>query len=87
MPQMKAAEKALRQTKKRTVKNDQIRKNLDYLLRSFKKAINIKDGQKSQEIAKQLAKALDKAAQKRVIKKNNAARKKSRLMKKVKVIK
>jgi len=87
MPQMKAAEKALRQTKKRTVKNNQIKKNLDYLLRSFKKAINAKDGQKSQEIAKQLAKALDKAAQKQVIKKNNAARKKSRLMKKVKAIK
>jgi len=87
MPQMKAAEKALRQTKKRTVKNNQIRKKLDYLLRSFKKAINAKDGQKSQEIAKQLAKALDKAAQKQVIKKNNAARKKSRLMKKVKAIK
>lgn len=87
MPQMKAAEKALRQTKKRTLKNNQIRKNLDYLERNFKKAIIAKDQQKAQEIVKQLVKALDKAAQKQVIKKNNAARKKSRVMKKVRAVK
>ena len=47
----------------------------------------IEDKNKAEEIARQLAKAIDKAAQKRVLTKNTAARKKSRMMKKVNAVK
>jgi len=83
MPQTKSAAKALRQTKKRTLRNKKIKHNLDYLLRQFKKALSANDKIKIEEFSKKLVKALDKAAQKNVIKKNTAARKKSRLMKKI----
>ena len=83
MPQKKSAEKALRQIKKRTERNDLVKKNLDYLFRNFKKAINNNDGAKAEELSKKIIKSLDKSAKKNIIKKNTAARKKSRMMKKV----
>ncbi len=87
MPQTKSAKKALRQTKKRTKRNFKVKKDLDYLFRQLKKALNQSDKAKTEEFSKKLIKALDKAAQKKVIKKNTAARKKSRLMKKVNKLK
>ena len=83
MPQTKSAKKSLRQTERRTVRNNQIRKNLDYLWRQFKKALNNNDKAKIDELTKKLIKALDKAAQKNVIHKNKVARNKSRMIKKV----
>ena len=83
MPQTNSAKKALRQTKKRTEKNLEIKRDLEYLFRQFKKALDGNDTTKTQETAKNLSKALDKAAQKRIMKPETAARKKSRLMKKV----
>lgn len=83
MPQTKSAAKALRQTKRRTERNDKVRKNLDYLFRQFKKALTNKDKSKTEEYAQKLIKALDKAAKRRIIHPNKAARKKSDLMKKV----
>ena len=87
MPQQKNAEKSLRQIKKRTAKNNKIRASLDILARQLKKALSASDKNKAEEIARQLAKAVDKAAQKRVLTKNTAARKKSRMMKKVNAVK
>jgi len=87
MPQQKNAAKALRQIKKRTAKNNQIKAGLDVLERSFKKALTGNDKNKAEEIAKKLSQAIDKAAQKKVLKKNTAARQKSRMMKKVNVMK
>lgn len=87
MPQTKSAEKALRQTKRRTERNDQVRKNLDYLFRQFKKALANKDKTKAKESAQKLIKTLDKAAKKNIIHKNKAARKKSDLMKEINKLK
>jgi small subunit ribosomal protein S20 len=87
MPHKHAAIKWLRKTKKRTVINKGVKDGMEYLLRQLKKALEAKDKTKANEIAKKLAKALDKAAQKNVLKKNNAARKKSRMMKKVNALK
>jgi len=84
MPIKKAAEKALRQAKKKEAKNKKIKKYLSYQERKFNKAISASDLNKAKEIYLILQKALDKAAGKSVIKKNNAARKKSRLSKKIK---
>lgn len=87
MPQQKNAEKSLRQIKKRTAKNDKIRNGLDILTRQLKKAMTIGNKEQTSELAKKLAKAWDKAAQKKVLKKNNSARNKSRMMKKVNALK
>ncbi|HOY56294.1 MAG TPA: 30S ribosomal protein S20 [bacterium] len=87
MPHMKAAVKSLRQTKTRTARNEKIRDNLSYLIRAVKKALKQNDKAKATEVSKQLKQALDKAAQKNVIKKNTAARRKSRFAKKINKLK
>jgi len=84
MPIKKAAEKDLRQAKKKEARNKKIKKYLSYQERQFNKAVIASDLNKAKEIYLVLQKALDKAAGKGIIKKNNAARKKSRLFKKIK---
>lgn len=82
MPIKKSAFKTLRQSKKRALKNAKIKSDLRALLRRSRQAIQAKKIEEAQDLVKKTLKALDKAAQKGVIKKNTAARKKSRLMKK-----
>ncbi len=84
MPIKKAAKKALRQAKKKEERSKKIKKYLSYQERKFNKAIIVSDLNKAKEIYLILQKALDKAAGKGIIKKNNASRKKSRLSKKIK---
>ncbi len=78
MPNTKSAIKAARQNIKRRAANlntlDAIRK----AIKAVRKAGNKADGQKALAAA---SAALDKAAKKNVIHKNNASRKKSRLAK------
>lgn len=78
-----SAIKHLRQTKKRTERNVAVKKNLSYLKRQLLKAITAKDTAKAKDWFAQMVKFLDKAANKKVIKKNTASRNKSRLSKKV----
>lgn len=86
MPNLSAAKKDLRQSKKRAARNLVIKEELRSLRRYFRQALEAKDTTKAQELAKTLLKKFDKAAQKRVIKKNTAARYKSRMMKKVNLL-
>lgn len=83
MPQKKSAIKALKQSKKIAARNKNIKDNVKNLIKKTKKAVEIKESDKALETVKSAIKAIDKAAQKKIIKKNTAARKKSRLMKKV----
>ena len=83
MPNLKAAIKDLRQTKKRTVRNKLIKEELHSIRRYFRKALETKDVSQAQEFAKTLGKKFDKAVQKNVLKANTAARYKSRMMQKV----
>ena len=83
MPIKKAAMKALRQTRKRTERNQKVKESITYLRRSVRKSLESNDAKGAGQLAKDTAKALDKAVQNKVIKKNTAARIKSRLMKKV----
>ena len=83
MPRVQAALKALRQTKKRTSQNQRVKSQLTALIRKVRKSIVAKDQALAQKWLKETIKGLDKAAQKRVIKKNTAARKKSRLARQV----
>ena len=81
MPIKKSAIKHLRQTKKRTVLNKKAKDRLKSLVKQIRKALGIKDKNKAAEALKKAVKALDKAAQKKIIKKNKTARLKSRLTK------
>ncbi len=78
MPNIKSAKKELRKSKTRRVYNVKIKDNLKNLIKKSRKAIETGDAKAKELVAKTL-KALDKAAQKGVIKKNTRDRKKSRL--------
>ena len=74
MPNIKAAEKWMRQTEKRTKANKDVKTRLKT---AFKKAV----AQNDAEFAKSVESQFDKAAKTGVIHPNKAARKKSRLAK------
>jgi small subunit ribosomal protein S20 len=78
MPNIKSAKKELRKSIKRNLRNKTIKNNIATLIKKGRKAIDAKD-EKANEAVKLTIKALDKAAQKGIIKKNTASRKKSRL--------
>ena len=82
MPIKKSAIKELRKAKKRGVANKKIKDNVKLLIKKSRKGIEAKSSD-SADLVKQACKALDKAAQKGVIKKGNAGRRKSRLMKRL----
>ena len=80
MPIKKSAFKALRQSKKGAIRNRKAKENIKALIKKCQKAIEAKDKTKAGEWAQKVQKALDKAAQRKILKKNTVARKKSRLM-------
>lgn len=87
MPIKKSAVKALRQAKSRAKYNKNIKDNIKWLKRSFLKLVSEKDKKEAETIYLKLQKCLDKAAGRGVIKKNTAARTKSRLYKKLSLLK
>lgn len=82
-----AAIKALRQTKKRTAKNVAVKKTVSYLRKQALKKVDVKDSTGAQDYLLKMTKAIDKAAQRNIISKNTAARRKSRLVKKIAALK
>ena len=80
MPNKAAGRKALRQTKKHFALNTARKEAFRTAIKTALKAVSFEEAKKL-VIAAQ--KALDKAAKRGVIKKNTAARKISRLMKKI----
>lgn len=83
MPNTKSAAKDLRQTKKNTQRNNRTKSNIKSLLKKIDKAITAGDKTKLEELVKNVQSLIDKAAKNNIIKKNNASRKKSRLLKKI----
>ncbi len=83
MPITKSAQKALRQNKRRRARNLKQSRSLKDEIKSLKKLIAGKDKKGANEILPKVYKALDKAAKTNLIKKNTAARLKSRLTKTV----
>ncbi|OGF18420.1 30S ribosomal protein S20, partial [Candidatus Falkowbacteria bacterium RIFCSPLOWO2_12_FULL_45_10] len=81
MPNIKAAAKALRKSKKLQIRNTKVKSNLESLIKKSRKAIAAKSDT-AKDLIQQAIKAIDKAAQKGIIKPNTGKRKKSRLMKK-----
>ena len=82
MPIKKAAIKALKQSSKKALKNFQVKKKLKSLIRNSQKFIEAKKSAEAVQEVKAAIKAIDKALQKKILKPNAGARKKSRLMKK-----
>lgn len=86
MPIKKAAKKYMRVTERKTEKNRKIKGAFRSAMKATKEAVAKADSTKATEYLKKSLKALDKAAEKNVIHKNTAARRKSRLNKAVKAL-
>lgn len=82
MPVKKSAMKTLRKDEKRVLRNHNVKIDVKTLLKKSRKAVDEKT-EKAVDLVKETIKKFDKAAQKGIIKKNTAARKKSRLMKRL----
>ncbi len=82
MPNKKSAKKELRKSHKRVKLNLAVKTNIKNLRKQTAKAVSAKDAN-LKDLATQTMKALDKAAGKGIIKKNTAARTKSRLQRKL----
>lgn len=87
MPIKDSAKKYMRVTAKNTERNRIVRGQYRNEIKKLEAAVTAGDVKEAQALLKTCQKALDKAVQKNVIKKNTAARKKSRLNKKVKEMK
>ncbi len=82
-----AAEKAIRQSARHQVRNRTIRVTARTQVKNANKLVAAGNATEAEQSVKEAISALDKAAQKGVIKKNHAARRKSRLMKKLNQVK
>lgn len=80
MPNLQNAKKALRQSLVRADRNKLMRERLDYMRRSFRKLLAENKLDDAKKLVSGLTQALDKAVGKNLIKKNAAARIKSRSM-------
>jgi len=79
VPIKKSAKKYMRVTDRKTVRNKIVKGTFRNAIKETKENVAAGKVAEAQELLKRAIKALDKAAQKKVIKKNTAARKKSRL--------
>jgi small subunit ribosomal protein S20 len=77
----KAAQKALRQSKRRRVLNIKRQINLKNLLKEVKFLVSQKKIEEAKKILPQVYQILDKSAKAGLIKKNTASRRKSRISK------
>lgn len=80
MPIKHAAIKALRQNLKARDRNHTVKLNLKKLQVKLRKAYTAKNAGEAKTLTQQLVKAYDKAAQKKIVHRNTAGRKKSRLL-------
>ena len=83
MPNIKSAEKRMRQNEKRRLRNASQKSALRTAVKAAEVAASANDVNQAKEALLTATKKLDKAVSKGLIHKNAAARKKSRLAKKV----
>lgn len=84
MPIIQAQKKSVRQSAKRKVFNDRRRRAMRFAIKTVKTFVLGKDAKSANEALPTAYKAIDKAVKRGVVKKNTAARKKSRLNKSIK---
>lgn len=80
MPITRSAKKALRQSHHRRARNLKKKEAYKNAVKRFKKLITAHKPDEAEKLVPQIYKALDKAVKTGVLKKNNAARKKSQVM-------
>ena len=81
MPKIKSAKKALRQNVRRRTKNESRKLMLKKAVKEFKKLVAAKDSKGAREALKKVYEIADKVSKTKLIKKNKAARIKSRATK------
>lgn len=81
MPITKSAKRAIRSSERKMVYNDRRKKAMKEAVKETKTLLSAKDKKAVQEMLSKAYKAIDKAVKTKLIKKNTAARKKSRLAK------
>jgi len=79
VPNIKSAEKRVRITSKRSLRNASLRSALRTTVKKFEVAVSSNDAEQARLALAIATRALDKAASKGIIHRNNASRKKSRL--------
>ena len=84
MPIIKSSKKSVKTDKEKTIKNNVYTKTVKNAIKNVDKLVAVKDADKAKEALNFAVKSIDKAASKGLIKKNTAARAKSRLNKNVK---
>lgn len=83
MANIRSAKKRARQTLKRNLRNKALRSQYKTYVSKAEKTIGSGDIDQAEEAVRQAISVLDKTARKRVIHPNNAARRKSNLVKKL----
>lgn len=86
MPIIKSAKKALRGSKRKQVYNLRRTKAMKDTVKEVKKLITGKNKAEAEKLLPKVYQTIDKAAKRGVIKKNTAARKKSRIVKMIKKV-
>lgn len=86
MPITKGAKKALRAASRKKVYNDKRKKTMKEAVKETKKLVVAKKGEEARATLVKAYQAIDKAVKGGIIKKNTAARKKSRLVKAIKKV-
>lgn len=79
MANTRSAEKRIRQTGRRTIRNRMVRSRFRTLIRRFRESIQGENAEEIRSAFSRAVSALDKAVQSGVIHKNTASRRKSRL--------
>ena len=79
MPITKSAKKALRQSAKRRIRNLQKKQKIKSLIKEVRTLVSQNKIKEAKSLLRQIYKTLGKAAKTGLIKKNTAARKKSRI--------
>jgi len=82
LPNIKQQEKRMRQAEKRRMRNKSRKSEIKTYIKKFQAALQRGDREESELYLRKAVKALDKAAGDGIIHKNNAANRKSRLMRK-----
>ncbi|MCI5726941.1 MAG: 30S ribosomal protein S20 [Clostridium sp.] len=86
MANIKSAKKRILVTNTKTAQNRMVKSALKTTIKKFENAVNTKNAEEANALFVNVTKALDMAAQKGVVHKNMAARKKSRLAAKLKAM-
>ncbi len=89
MANIKSAEKRNKQNEKRRQRNVQVKSSVRTAAKKIIKSLSMKDSkpEEIEKMQKDFVKTIDTAAQKRIVTKNAASRKKSRIAKKINALK